>query len=85
MIDTTRRSFIGLLGAGIAAPALLRSGIIMPVRPLLIDEGAIGLSTEVSDEAISDFGFLSPSARAAWAAEITKQGIFYARFFSSNQ
>lgn len=35
MIDLTRRSFLGGLAAAIAAPYVVRSGILMPVKKIL--------------------------------------------------
>lgn len=54
MIDLTRRSFLGGLAAAIAAPYVVRSGILMPVKKIILPESPM-MIIEGSADGVSWF------------------------------
>ena len=84
MLDLSRRSFLGSLAAVIAAPYVVRSGILMPVKKIILPEGPM-MILEGSADGVNWFPLITrpdfilrpavafDSSNEDWADEIVRR------------
>jgi hypothetical protein len=73
MIQPTRRSFLGLIGVGLAAPLIVRATSIMPVKAMPVGDGVMLTSMSHPELTYKNYTRLAIS-RTTQGWSLTKAG-----------